>query len=162
MEPGHQAFVVIQCLQGMHAALKTDIQMQISLVGHMLLQDRESQVMTGANRQQLRALIAGIGQNASEVHPQSLDVRLHPRARPSLRPEESFSKARGPRPLSLRPCDEGLPQYSFPLSERTPDRAIGEPQVRGRVPDRASFDYRTQQLKKRVVQTRAVLVLSLI
>ena len=51
MEPGHQAFVVIQCPKGMDAALKTDIQIEISLVGDMLLEDRESDVMTGANRQ---------------------------------------------------------------------------------------------------------------
>lgn len=106
MKSSHQAFVVIQCPKRMYATLKADIQMQISPVGPMLLKNRKRQVMTSANRQELGVLIAGIGQNVSQVRPQCLNVRLHPRASPSFRPKELFSKLRGPRPLSLRPRDQ--------------------------------------------------------
>src|SRR5579871_479952 len=113
--------------------------------------------MASTNRQELATLIPRIGEHVSELRSQCLDVRLHPCASSSFRPEEFFSKSRRPRPFPLRPRDEGFTQYPFPLSQRTPDVAIGDPEVRSRVPDGAPFDEGTQQLKKRIVQDRAVL-----
>ncbi len=125
-KPGYQAFAVIQCPQGMHAALEPDVQMQIPLAGHVLLQHRQRDVVAGANREQQRALVPGIGEHAGEVRAQCLYMRLHAGARPPLRPQQPFGKPRRSRPLALRPADQRLAEEPLPLSQRAPDVAVGE------------------------------------
>ena len=57
MEAGHQTFLIVQGPQGVNAALKAYIEVQIRCIGGVLLEQRQRDVMTGADGQQLVSLI---------------------------------------------------------------------------------------------------------
>ena len=93
-KPATRALAVVQGAQGVDAALKTEVEMQVGALGDVLLQYRQRQVVARAHRQQLVALIARVGEHARQIGAQRLDVRLHARSHAPLRPQQLQRKLR--------------------------------------------------------------------
>src|SRR5689334_8050666 len=106
MEARHEALPIVEGTQGIDASLEPDVQVQVCVLGHVLLQHRESEIVTCPHGQYLVPLITSIGEHTSEIGSQRLDVRLHSCARPALGPYESPRELRRPRLISLRPGDQ--------------------------------------------------------
>ena len=89
--------------------------MQIGGVRHVLLQNGQRDVVTCPQREQLMARIARLGEYPRKIRAQGLDMRLHPRPRAPLGPQQPFRKLRGAGALALRPHDERLAELLLPL-----------------------------------------------
>ena len=72
--------------QSVDAALKADVEIQLSGLGQVPLKYRQRNIMAGADAEQLMALVASIDQYASEVGTQGFNVRLHAGASATLSP----------------------------------------------------------------------------
>src|SRR6202789_1608478 len=105
--------------------------------------------------------VARVGEHAAEAGAQRLDVRLHAHARAPLCPQQPLGKLRGPRPLALRPNDQGFAQSLFPPPERAPDVPVRIPECLRGVTYRALLEHRRQQLEERVAQGCAALLAGL-
>ena len=103
------------------------------------------------------SLIVSIVEHPGKIRPQRFNVRLHSHPGSSLRPEQSFSKLRRTRGLSLGPDDQGLAQSFLPLTKGSPDVPIRRAQRLRRVTDRAAFEHGRQQLEKWVSERRSLL-----
>src|ERR1700733_5977371 len=117
--------------------------------------------MAGAPGEQLMTRIARVGERAAEAGAQRLDVRLHAHARAPLCPQQSLGELRGPRPLALRPDDQGFAQSLLPPPERAPDVPVRTPECLRGVTYRALLEHGRQQLEKRVAQGCAALLAGL-
>src|SRR3984957_15731016 len=117
--------------------------------------------MAGAHGEQLMTRVARVGEHAAEAGAQRLYVRLHAHARAALCPQQSLGKLRGPRPLALRPDDQGFAQSLFPPPERAPDVPVRIPECLRGVTYRALFEHGRQQLEERVAQGCAALLAGL-
>ena len=115
MKSRHQALPVVQGAQGIHTALKPDVEMQIGGVRHVPLQHRQRDVVTCPQREQPMARISRLGEYPRKIRAQGLDVRLHPGPRAPLGPQKPLGKLRGAGALALRPHDERLAEFPLPL-----------------------------------------------
>src|ERR1700722_19213136 len=117
--------------------------------------------MAGAHGEQLMTRVARVGEHAAEAGAQRLYVRLHAHARAALCPQQSLGKLRGPRPLALRPDDQGFAKSLFPPPERAPDVPVRIPESLRRVTYRALLEHGRQQIEERVAQGCATLLAGL-
>jgi len=116
MKSGHQALTGIQRPQGIDAALKADIKVQIVRVGDMLSQDRQGKIMAGADSQNLMLLVARHGDDLRKIRTQGLDMRLHAQADATFSPQQFFGKRCQSRTPALGPVDHRLTQRLLPFS----------------------------------------------
>ena len=117
--------------------------------------------MTRSRGQKKLPLITRVGDHACEVGAQRFEVRLHPRARAALGPEEPMRKLSETRTLALRPRDERLAEHAFPFSQRVPHVTIRRAQQSRGMPDRPAFQDRSEQLEKRILERGAILLAGL-
>jgi hypothetical protein len=148
-------------MQAVHASLKANVQMQIGGFCGVLLQYGKRNVMAGTHGEQLMTRVARVGEYAAEAGAQRLDVRLHARACAPLGPQQSLRKLRGPRPLALRPDDQGFAQSLFPPPQRAPDVPVRTPERLRGVTYRALLEHGRQQAEERVAQVCAALLAGL-
>ena len=158
MKPGHETLSTVQCSKGIHAAGKRDCEVETFRLDHMALQQRKSDVVTGAYGQQELTLIACIGNDSRQIQTEGFDVWLHPSTCAPFCPHQPLSKLRGTGSLSLRPHYERLAQQVLPFSQGIPDVSVGGAEQSGRVANGPSRDYGGQQVKERIVEMRAALL----
>ena len=103
-------------------------------------------------------LIAGFRDYMCKVGTQRLDVRLHAGTGAAFRPQQSFGKLRRACALPLGPYDERLPQGVFPLSQRTPQIAVGAAERLCRMTNRACIEDGVQYFEQRIVNARPALL----
>jgi hypothetical protein len=158
MKASDQALTVVQRLKSIDTALEAQGQMKIRRPGSVLLQNRQRQIMAGADCEELMPRIAGLDEDLGEIRTQRLDMGLHPDAGAPLGPNQLLGKFGGTRLPTLGPTDERLAEGFLPLPQRAPHIAIRAAQRPCSMGDRAAVGHRRQQLKERVAQRGAVLL----
>ena len=159
MEARHQAAALRQRGQGVHAAGKTQLDVQAVLLAGQLLQQRQAQVMAGKHGEHMLAAVQRLGQHALQLGAQGLDVWCQPGAGAFFSPQQAVSKRCQAGRLALRPGDQRLTHHVLPALEPAPDMAVTGAQRLGRMLDRAVRMHRAEQVKQRVVQRRATLAI---
>ena len=152
MEPRDEAPSGVQRAHAVDAALDAHVEAQLELLRRVLAQARKGQIVAGADRQELLALVPGFGNDALQVGAQRFDVRLEALARPQLCPEQALAEIRQPGRLPLCPHDQRFIELLLPRPQDAPDVSVGAPQRRRRAPDRPPIANRLQHRKQRLVQ----------
>ncbi len=141
------------------AALDAQVEAQLGLLRCMLAQAGQGQIVAGADRHQLDALVPRFSDDVLQVGTQRLDMRLEALACPQFGPEQAVGEVGQAGRLALRPDDQRLVELLLPGPNGAPDVPVGAAERRRRAPDRAAVAHRLQHGEQRLVQVGAPLAL---
>ncbi len=161
VEARYQTLSIIQGSQGIDASLESDVEVQVGVLRHVLLQYREREIVTCPQGKDQVPFITRVREHAGKIGSQSLDVRLQACARAPLSPHQSLCELCRPRFLTLGPGDERLAKCLFPLPERAPRVPVGGTERLGGMANRAVLHDCREQFEQGIAELRSTLLAGL-